>query len=272
MECLVRDIPVYYETHGSGTPILAIHGFTPDHRLMTGCMEPLFADRPGWQRIYLDLPGMGRTPGAEHIKGSDDMLAVVLDFIDAIIPGQRFLLAGESYGGYLSQGVVARKFEQVAGLALICPAIVEGHVPSDLPPHAVIVSNPELLATLAPADAEAFGSMAVVQDEYNWRRFRDEILPGLRVADREFLQKIRQSYRFSFVVNQLQQPFAKPVMIFTGRQDASVGYRGAWRILENYPRGTFAVLDRAGHNGHIEQSQLFNALMGDWLDRVEESL
>lgn len=92
------------------------------------------------------------------------------------------------------------------------------------------------------------------------------------MADRTFLQKIRQHYRFSFEVNQLPQPFAKPTVIFTGRQDASVGYCGAWRILENYPRGTFAVLDRAGHNGHIEQSQLFNALMGEWLDRVEESL
>ncbi|GHO48060.1 alpha/beta fold hydrolase [Ktedonospora formicarum] len=272
MECLVRDIPVYYETYGSGTPILAIHGFTPDHRLMTGCMEPLFAGRPGWQRIYLDLPGMGRTPGAEHLKSSDDMLAVVLDFIDAIIPEQRFLLAGESYGGYLSQGVLTRKFEQVAGMALICPAVIADHARRDLPPHTTIVANPEFLATLSPEDTEEFAPMAVVQDEYNWQRFRDEIRPGLRVADQAFLQKIQQSYRFSFEVNQLPQPFAKPVLIFTGRQDASVGYRDAWGILENYPRGTFAVLDRAGHNGHIEQSQLFNALMGEWLDRVEEAL
>lgn len=272
MECHIRDIPVYYETYGSGIPLLAIHGFTPDHRLMTGCLEPLFASRPGWQRIYLDLPGMGRTPGAEHIKSSDDMLAVVLDFIDAILPGQRFLLAGESYGGYLSQGVLTRKFEQVAGMALICPAVIDEHARRDLPPHTTLVADPELLATLAPADAEEFGPMAVVQNEYTWRRFRDEILPGLRIADRAFLQKIRQNYRFSFEVNQLPQAFTRPVVIFTGRQDASVGYHSAWRILENYPRGTFAVLDRAGHNGHFEQSQLFNVLIGEWLDRVEESL
>ena len=29
-----------------------------------------------------------------------------------------------------------------------------------------------------------------------------------------------------------------------GRQDSSVGYKDAWSILDNYPRGTFAVLDR----------------------------
>lgn len=61
-------------------------------------------------------------------------------------------------------------------------------------------------------------------------------------------------------------------MILTGRQDSLVGYRDAWQLLENYPRGTFAVLDRAGHNVHNEQHQLFNALLGEWLDRVQEIL
>jgi pimeloyl-ACP methyl ester carboxylesterase len=54
------------------------------------------------------------------------------------------------------------------------------------------------------------------------------------------------------------------------RQDSVVGYRDAWAILENYPRGTFAVLDRAGHFLAAEQEDLFHALAGEWLDRVEE--
>ena len=61
-------------------------------------------------------------------------------------------------------------------------------------------------------------------------------------------------------------------MILVGRQDAAVGYRDAWEVLEDYPRGTFAVLDRAGHNLQIEQETLFNALVNEWLDRVEENL
>jgi pimeloyl-ACP methyl ester carboxylesterase len=58
-------------------------------------------------------------------------------------------------------------------------------------------------------------------------------------------------------------------MIFTGRQDSSTGYRDAWPLLEHYPHATLAVLDGAGHNGHIEQAGLFNALVEEWLDRVE---
>ena len=272
MECIVRGVPVYYEAYGSGVPIIMIHGYTLDHRSMKGCMEPLFAQRSGWQRIYFDLPGMGRTPGNEHIKSTDDMLDVVVDFIDAVIPGQSFLIAGESYGGYLSRGVVKRKFEQIAGMALICPVIVADHSQRDVPARTVIVENAALLAALDPAEAEDFGSMAVVQDEYNWERFREEVLSGVRVADEVFLQRLGQRYGYSFDVDELSQPFTKPALMLMGRQDQVVGYRDAWRILENYPRGTFAVLDRAGHNAQIEQSQIFNALVGEWLDRVRESM
>jgi pimeloyl-ACP methyl ester carboxylesterase len=264
MECIVGDVPLFYESYGTGIPIILLHGFSSDHRLMTGCMEPLFAQQPGWQRLYLDLPGMGQTPGKESLKSTDDMLDVVVDFIDAVIPGQQFLLVGESYGGYLSQGVVHHKFEQVAGMALICSGTIMERSQRDLPPRAVIVENSVLLAELDPADAEAFASMAVVQDHYHWERFRDEILSGSKVADEAFLQKISQRYSCSFDVGKLPQPFARPVVLLTGRQDHIAGYRDVWRILENYPRGTFAVLDRAGHNLHIEQPQLFHALVGEW--------
>jgi pimeloyl-ACP methyl ester carboxylesterase len=272
MECTIRNIPIYYESYGSGIPIISIHGYTPDHRLMKGCMEPLFAQRSGWRRIYLDLPGMGKTPGSEQINSTDGMLDIVIDFLDEIIPGQQFLIAGESYGGYLARGVVSRKFDQVEGMALICAGIIMDHARRDVPPRTVIVENPQLLATLDEADAEEFSSMAVVQDQYNWEHFRDDILSGLRIADEAFLEKISQQYSYSFDVDNLPQRFAKPVVFLQGRQDHIIGYRDAWNILENYPRATFAVLDRAGHNLQIEQPQLFNALIGEWLDRVRESI
>ena len=56
-----------------------------------------------------------------------------------------------------------------------------------------------------------------------------------------------------------------------GRQDSISGYRDAWAILENYPRATFAVLDRAGHGLGVEQRSLLGVLVDEWLDRVEEA-
>jgi pimeloyl-ACP methyl ester carboxylesterase len=51
MECEIQNIKIYYETIGHGKPILMIHGFAPDHRLMKGCMEPIFENRGNYKRI-----------------------------------------------------------------------------------------------------------------------------------------------------------------------------------------------------------------------------
>ena len=84
--------------------------------------------------------------------------------------------------------------------------------------------------------------------------------------------KLQQNgYAFSFDVDRLNEKFNNPTLILLGRQDSSVGYKDAWSILDNYPRGTFAVLDKAGHNLQIEQKNLFNSLVNEWLERVNES-
>lgn len=271
MECQLKDIRVHYKIYGEGHPLISLHGFSPDHRLMTGCMEPIFEHRSGWQRIYPDLPGMGKTPGKEWITNSDQMLDVVLDFIDQVIPGQRFVLAGESYGGYLARGVIYRKPELVNGLLLICPMIIPDHAKRSLPPHVALVEDVELLSSLEPSEREEFESFAVVQSQRIWERTRDEVIAGVSIADEDFLTKLQtEGYPLSFDVD-AAPPFEKPTLILVGRQDGMVGYRDAWGIFENYPRGTFAVLDRAGHNLQIEQETLFNALINEWLDRVEEN-
>lgn len=272
MECQLKNITVHYEMYGEGHPMIALHGAAPDHRSISGCLEPIFEHRSGWQRIYPDLPGMGQTPGKEWITNSDQMLDIVLDFMDQVIPGQRFAVAGDSYGGYLARGVIYRKPAVVDGLLLICPVIVADHAKRSVPPHVTLVKDPELLASLELGAREEFESFAVVQSQRIWERTRDEIIAGISIADEDFLTRLQtHGYLFSFDVD-AAPPFQKPTLILVGRQDAMVGYRDAWEILENYPRGTFAVLDRAGHNLQIEQETLFNALVNEWLDRVEESL
>jgi len=270
MFCDLGNTRVYYEIHGDVVPVIMIHGFYPDHRLMKGCMEPIFSDRPGWKRIYFDLPGMGKTRSDPWVDSSDKMLEIVSEFIERVIPEQNFLVVGESYGGYLARGIVVKKRKMIDGLMLICPVVVPKPEERALPAPKIIVENKELLSRLATEDALEYGSMAVVQNSMTWERFRDEILVGVRAADSVYLQRLQKDgYPFSFPVDSLAEPYGKPVLILAGRQDTSVGYADNWAILSNFPRATFTVLDTAGHNLQIEQASLFNALTSEWLDRVE---
>lgn len=270
MQQPLERINVHYEMRGEGRPIIALHGYWTDHRIMLGSMEPIVKDRRGWRCIYPDLPGMGKTPGEKWITNSDHMLEVVCEFIDTLIPKQRFILAGYSYGGYLARGVIHRKREFVDGLLLICPVVLD-RGKRDLPSKKILVQDPNLMAKVTPAEKEEFENWVAVQGPRIWERTRDEVNVGSSIADIPFLTKLQEGgYSFTFDVDAEIDQFDKPTLVLTGRQDWIVGYRDMWGIIEKYPRATFAILDRASHNLPIEQEALFNLLVNEWLDRVEE--
>lgn len=84
MHKTIRSVDVYYEKYGEGIPIIMIHGFAPDSQLMIGCMEPVFDKESSFSRIYLDLPGMGKTENYDSIQNADHVLTLLLEFIEAV--------------------------------------------------------------------------------------------------------------------------------------------------------------------------------------------
>mgnify|MGYP003419813680 FL=1 len=166
--CKVRQAEIYYEDIGEGKPILMLHGYSLDHRLMKGCMEPIFAGRNGYRRIYFDLPGMGLTKNYDDIKSADDMLNTVQDFIQAILPDQEFIIAGESYGGYIARGVIQNQYDSLLGAAFICPVIFPYLENRRVEKHQIFKTDDEFLATLTREEVEKFSKNNVILDEYTW--------------------------------------------------------------------------------------------------------
>jgi pimeloyl-ACP methyl ester carboxylesterase len=249
----------------------------PHHHL-----EPLFAERaathqpapgrPGWRRLYPDLPGMGRTPGAEWIGSQEDMLEVALGFLDKVLgAGRRFALAGVSYGGYLAMAVAQRRAADLSGVLLWTPAMTMSEEKTQAPAPRPMVHDPAVTDLVQPEEA-LWLQVAVIQTPETLATFRSVVKPGLMAADHAFLARFDANPDFAFDVAAFPQPLEVPTLILAGRQDAQVGYAGAVRLLESFPRATLAVLDRAGHGLAGEQRTIFRAVVSDWLDRVEAEL
>lgn len=262
---LNRD--VHYVEHGAGErTLVALHGFTVDHRLMTGWLEPCFEGRDGWRRVYLDLPGMGRTSGA-GIGSTDELFEVVRAAVDALAPGS-YALAGSSYGGYLARGLVAAHGERVLGLALSVPVMVPEHEARQVPEHRVLRREAGLEAP------EGFDEFNVVVTTETIAQSAVQIDAGVAIANAATIARVSAHYAGSFAVDRVggtvAAAFEGPSLVLLGRQDHVVGYRDQLALLEAYPRATWAALDTAGHNVTIEQPVLATALASEWLDRVEE--
>ncbi len=270
MECVLDNIKIHYEVCGEGRPILMLHGMAVDHNYMMTAFEPIFVDLEGCQRLYLDLPGMGKTPGAEWIKTHDDMLEVVLDFIDHVIMDKHFHLVGLSYGAYLARGIIHKRGTSIDGLIMCVPMVFANQSKLTLPEHKILFENPEFFEELKMNNLEEFIVYVTDQNDECLDNLRNVAIPAITTTDFEFLDAIDFEKEFSFCRDDEALPFSKPTLIVVGRQDAVVGYQDAWQLIEDFPRATFAALDYAGHVlGVGERNTLFRALVEDWIDRVK---
>ncbi len=265
MLCELPDATVSYEEFGQGRPIVVLHGSPLDHTEMIYELEPTLAKRKGWRRIYLDMPGHGGTAGRDWMAGRDDVLKVVEEFIDAVVGPERFVLAGTSYGGYIARGLVYRRSASIDGLFVNVPAIIVDSSKRTVPAQTVLVRDESVASQARSENMEWLLELAVAQES--------SVLDYARAlqrctVDMEFLEKIKAG--FTFDVDELPSPFPAPALFMMGRQDQVVGYHDALAIMENYPRGTFVVFDRAGHLLAGEQTRLWPSLVDEWLDRVDE--
>lgn len=269
MHTSIHGMPIYYEQKGEGFPLLCIHGFPEDHRALLGCLEPLAPKLTGYRRIYVDLPGMGRSPANPKIRNADDMLKALHQFICTVIDGEDCLLVGQSYGGYLSMGLACGHRELIKGIFFLCPCTVANRSKRTLPPASAPVNSFTPVDGNA-ADYEDFLSMAAVASSSTWTRYKQEILPGLQCADAAFTERYQaEGYALSCEGDFPKISFERPATFLMGRQDNCVGYSDAFRLMDAFPHASFLVVDGAGHNLQIEQPRFFENSFLQWLGCFE---
>ncbi|HEY3557995.1 MAG TPA: alpha/beta hydrolase [Kribbella sp.] len=236
---------MYYETFGTGRPIFFLPSWGGDAGEGRDVHEPVFEQHPGWQRVYVDPPGTGKSPADASITNQDGMLSAIAELIDSVAGDEPFALAGTSAGGLHARGIVRRDPSRVLGLLLRAPGIVIDRARRTLPTG----------QHLQPSEA---------RDRQH--KYYDD---AEQVADLEFLGRIQRDVSTYGLREDPSIRFERPTLIVTGRQDTIAGYADAWSILDDYPRATYAVLDQEDHFLPGPGAAVYRALVSDWLDRIE---
>jgi pimeloyl-ACP methyl ester carboxylesterase len=255
-----------YTCHGEGLPVVCIHGFQADHNLMEECLEPIFRQRKGYQRLYVDMPGMGLSRAPLEYATADNVLSTLLEFIDQHVSGP-FLLAGQSYGGYMAQGILHRKWEKIKGMLLMVPVVDPDRNKRTIDLAHYQKRDERFLETLGEKDRLAFEEDMVVCDRERYLRYHQVITEAFGRDDPPFIEKLCKNYAFSFNPN---AECDVPVLLLTGRQDTCVGWKDQQKLIPLYHRSSFVTMDEAGHNLQLDQPKLFEVLVGFWLDRIEQ--
>jgi pimeloyl-ACP methyl ester carboxylesterase len=237
-----------------------LHGAYSAHEEISAALEPILASRPGYRRLYPDLPGMGATLPDEALRGSGDVVDLLGELISAEIGAQPFYVVGHSYGAHLARGLAARHPDQIAGLALICPLLP---TTTSGEPHVVVRAEGDASTLVDPAHVNEFTGYFVIHTPQTAARFRQALAPVVGRFDGEAVERIMND--MSLDPDPDESPYEGPTLVATGRHDSAVGYRDQLELLSVYPRARYVAVADAGHALPHEHPDLLANLIDAWL-------
>ncbi len=285
----VGDAELWVEEEGSGVPLVLInggpggthHGF-----------HPWFSRAAEFARVvYYDQRGCGLSdyrPGPDGY--SVEQAVEDLEALRKALGGEKFVLLGFSYGGFLAQYYTTRYPENVAGLVLVGASPGAG---MDLgrSRQRDFISAEELdrqrtysrqLQEMAPekgwTDAELL-ALIVYNNHINgdWKRQNyykptpEEFAHGARfewVHDGSFNSLMSQSagrinMRHAFESSPI------PTLILEGEWDLTWGEEKRRALAANQPNGEMVVFEKSGHSIYNEEPDAFFSILRRFMERLE---
>jgi pimeloyl-ACP methyl ester carboxylesterase len=220
-------------------------------------------DHSGYRRIYIDLPGTGRSPAGE--PHSDRVLLDVVATIRRELTDEPFAIIGWSYGGFLAAGVARRLASRTRGLMMVCSGFRIR--PEDRDLAGVLSSEPETdwLVKVAERWHEHF-RQAIGRRTAEVAQQVASVLENNDATDDRYLSDLRAN---GFVLSDEETPVPGeiPMCFLTGRRDRVAGYAGLFNALDLYAHADYVVSSRAGHYLPLEERELFASTLHNWLDR-----
>jgi len=125
--CSLESGRIAYWEHGSGQPLVLVHGLFGDHLDWAPILEPLAQSH---RVIALDLPGFG---SSEHCLPREDAAYYVaqLEAFFGALSLERIVLVGNSLGGLLCGHYACAHPRRLAGLALVSAAGMREYSPEE---------------------------------------------------------------------------------------------------------------------------------------------
>lgn len=242
---LPLGMPLAFERHGSGPPLVLIHGL--GHRRQ-GWDVLLSRLTPHREVVTLDLPGHGESPPL-RLEGSDPITEVAADI--ALLLGDLGLprphLAGNSLGGALALALAANG--HAASVTALSPAGFFAHRYQMAYAHAVFIAaraGAQVVEPAVPALAKSAAGRALL---YGQMVHRPQRVPPSQVAgDIASFVRARAAMRAFF-----SGPLAftstvdVPVTIAWGSKDRILPPSNAVIAHRRLPAARFIKLTGCGH-------------------------
>ena len=271
MKVAVDGAELFYTTHGSGRPLMLMHGgLGPDHTYFRPWLDALGDEIA---LIYYDHRGGGRSSQLASFDGiTHDTLVDDADRLRAHLGHERMVLLGHSYGGMLALEYALRHQDRLAGLILCCTAPAWDY-DDELARNAAARGSPralearEKLLQSPIANDEIYRRLHVDEQPLYFHRPDPEIIAAMDAATRYSASAydLSEVLLADFNISDQLHKITVPTLILVGRDDWVTPPSQAERIKAEMPHANLVVFAESGHYPFIEEHPLFVRTVRDWI-------
>jgi 2-hydroxy-6-oxonona-2,4-dienedioate hydrolase len=248
------DGGMVWRVWGSGPPLVLLHG---GYGSWMHWIRNVLVLARRFTVIAPDLPGLGESATPPEPHSAEELARIIIDGLATILPGgERFHLAGFSFGGVLGGHVAASLGEQVRGFTIVGsnglglprqPTELERQKPGGTVEELLAIARHNL-GVLMIADKDKIDDLAVYIQYTN--------APRGRVRSRRFS-------RTGTLIQALPRVTAQLSGIWGGRDAGAYPYLDERkRVLgEIQPGLRFEIIPGAGHWVAYEAADRFNPLL-----------
>jgi 3-oxoadipate enol-lactonase len=255
-----HGIELYYETHGSGEPLLLIAGFGCDH-LFWSQLVPVFA--PQHQVIVFDNRGVGQSAAPDGPCSIRQMADDSAALLDAIGVG-KVHVAGQSMGGLIAQELTLARPQQVRSLTLISSC-----AKCDERGKAIIETWGELAGTVEPRMmarllmpwlyTHAFYAKPGAVEQW-----MTALLENPFPASPQGLYHQSRAISSSDTVDRLGA-IRCPTLVLVGQEDILLPVAFSEQLAQGIPTAELIVLENTGHGLLVETPEAVAKAMREFL-------
>jgi 3-oxoadipate enol-lactonase len=257
----VNGIGVAFELRGTGDPVVMIHGAQGD-QTMFNHMAALFA------RHFRVLTFDQRGSGLSEKPDMDYTIVMLADDTAALMDHVGISAAhiiGVSMGGTIAQEFALRHPHKVVSLVLGCTTAGG--------PKAIRIGGSAFAAAYAaePMSAEERGrALAEAAFTKRYLEQHPEIVAAMVEARRQRpIDPVALDHRLKAVLDHNAYDrlaeIKSPTLVITGRDDALIAWENSQILADRIPGAKIVVLESAGHCFWLEQPELSNEAIAQFI-------
>lgn len=270
----VNGTEIKYVDHGTGLPLVLVHGFPLDHTMWAGQIDGLnkppdelllgeaflpTESIPSLRIIAPDLRGLGRSHAEDEkitMEQSADDLAGLLDGLAIKEP---VVICGLSMGGYVAFQFWRRHAARLRGL-ILCDTRATADVPAvatarlDMAERVLREGPGPLVETMLPR-------LFAESTQQNHPELVEALRNVMMAGDRHGIAATAHGMAERPDMTSSLGQIACPTLVLVGQHDAISPPTEMFEIAEAIPGATFVEIPAVGHMAPLENPAEVNAAM-----------